>query len=103
MSTRDVILIDGEWRRPRTTEATAVICPSTEEVVGTVPDVGRDDIDDAVRAARRSFDGGSWPRLNAGERAAILEDALHRLEPHVDEIAELVTTEMGVPISIARQ
>ena len=100
---RNALMIDGRWVRPSRTEMTPVICPSTEEVIGAAPNADRDDVDAAVTAARRAFDDGAWPRLSAAERAEVLHRALTLIEPRLDEIAHLVTSEMGVPLTIAQQ
>jgi aldehyde dehydrogenase (NAD+) len=103
MPSRDELLIDGRWRASHSDELVDVICPSTEASIGHVPDADGDDVDDAVSAARRAFDDGPWPRMSVGDRNAVLEAALRRLESQVGDIASLVTSEMGVPISVANQ
>ncbi|GAB3273917.1 aldehyde dehydrogenase [Kineosporia babensis] len=101
---RTRFLIDGEWRRPLTpAPPIPVISPSLGQQIGVVPDAGAEDVDQAVRAARRSLDEGTWRRLSAAERADVLENAFKLLEPRLDEIAHLVTSEMGLPTSIAGQ
>lgn len=101
MTVREELLIDGEWRKPRSSVRTAVICPSTEDVIGEVPDAGAEDVDGAARAARRAFAEGAWRGLSTAERADVLERALQLLEPRLPEIGRLVTSEMGLPTSIA--
>jgi acyl-CoA reductase-like NAD-dependent aldehyde dehydrogenase len=95
--------IDGEFVESSSDATIDVICPSTEEVVGAAPDAGSADLDRACQAARRSFDRGEWRRLPMTERADLLDRALDLLQPRLDEIGITVTTEMGVPISIAGQ
>ncbi|BBZ05640.1 putative aldehyde dehydrogenase [Mycolicibacterium chitae] len=102
MTNREELLIDGQWRKPKSTERLSVISASTEEVIGSVSDAGGEDVDAAVTAARRSFDEGTWRRLGVDERAEILERALQILEPKLDEVANVVTSEMGLPTSIAQ-
>lgn len=101
MTHRDEILIDGQWRKPASSARISVISASTEEVIGSVPDAGAEDVDAAVRAARRSFDEGSWRALSVAERAEVLERALQILAPKLGEVATVVTSEMGLPTSIA--
>lgn len=57
------------------------------------------DADRAVAAARRAFDSGPWPRLAARERGEILQRFAALVEEHRDEIALLVSLEMGKPIA----
>ena len=101
MTVRDELLIDGEWRKPSSSVRIPVVSPATGEVIGEAPDADAEDVDAAVRAARRSFDEGGWRSLPVEERAAVLERALGLLEPRLDEIGRLVVAEMGLPISIA--
>jgi acyl-CoA reductase-like NAD-dependent aldehyde dehydrogenase len=100
---RDSIYMSSAWRSPRSHVRTEVISPSTEAVVGYAPDVNAADVDDAVQAARRAFDGGAWSGAPIAERIALLERARQAQEPKLGEIATLVSTEMGLPITTARQ
>jgi len=102
MSNREEILIDGQWCKPKSTARISVINASTEEVIGSVPDAGAEDVDAAVTAARRSFDRGEWRRLTVDDRAEVLERALQILEPKLGEVADVVTSEMGLPTTIAK-
>ena len=72
MKSYDRLFIGGEWVSPAGTGKIEVINPTTEEVVGTVPDATTADIDKAVAAARTAFDQGPWPKMAPAERAAIL-------------------------------
>ncbi|MEQ3549930.1 aldehyde dehydrogenase [Pseudonocardia nematodicida] len=98
---RDELLIDGEWRTSGSPDRIPVVSPATGEVIGAAPDANADDVDAAVRAARRSFDEGVWRLMPVAERADVLERALALLEPKLDEISRLVTAEMGLPSSFA--
>lgn len=101
MNVRDELLIDGEWRKPASSVRIPVVSPSTDEVIGEAPDANADDVDAAVRAARRSFDEGVWRLRSVAERAEVLERALGLIEPKLDEIGRLVTAEMGLPTAFA--
>ena len=59
------------------------------------------DADMAVEAARRAFDQGPWPRMAARERGEILFRLADLCEEHRDEIALLISLEMGKPIRAA--
>ncbi|MDX6552781.1 MAG: 4-guanidinobutyraldehyde dehydrogenase / NAD-dependent aldehyde dehydrogenase, partial [Gaiellales bacterium] len=58
----------------------------------------KDDVDDAVRAARAAFEGGDWPRLAPRERKNLLLGYADRIRAARDELAVLSTLEMGKPI-----
>jgi betaine-aldehyde dehydrogenase len=97
----DRLYIGGEWRAPAGTGVLEVISPSTEEVVGRVPEATTADIDAAVAAARTAFDSGPWARTEPGERAAVLTQLSKLLAGRIDEIAKLISTEAGSPISFS--
>jgi acyl-CoA reductase-like NAD-dependent aldehyde dehydrogenase len=96
------LYIGGEWAAPAAGGVIDVISPHTEQVVGGAPAAGPDDVDRAVAAARRAVDEGPWPGLEPAERI----DALRRLAALYGErrreMAELVTAEMGSPITFSR-
>ncbi|MER6976315.1 aldehyde dehydrogenase [Streptomyces carpinensis] len=100
---RDTLFIGGEWQKPTSLASLTVISPSTEQAVGQVPDAGASDVHAAVDAARRAFDQGPWRFLSVGKRAEVLERALTLLETRLEEIADLVTAEMGLPTAIAKR
>ena len=97
----DRLFIGGDWVAPEGTEKISVISPLTEEVVGRVPDGTEADIDKAVAAARTAFDRGPWPRMAPAERAAIVAKVGAQIMAEMNEIAEIITSEMGSPISFA--
>ncbi|WP_440712473.1 aldehyde dehydrogenase [Gordonia sp. FQ] len=97
----DKFFIDGQWVAPSSDQVFRVISPATEEVVATVPEGTVADIDRAVEAARRAFDTGPWPRMSLEERSAVLRRVAGLLGEHQADIAELVTTEMGCPITLS--
>ncbi|ADP81403.1 Aldehyde Dehydrogenase [Pseudofrankia inefficax] len=102
MITRDRLLIDGEWRTAKSSGRIPVTSPSTGLVIGEAPDATVDEINAAAMAARRSFDEGTWRLKSVEERAEVLDAAMTLLESNLDEIGRLVTSEMGLPTSIAQ-
>lgn len=101
MTVREELMIDGEWRRPNSSARLSVVSPSTDEVIGEAPDADAGDVDAAVRAARRAFGDGVWRGMPVAERAEVLERALSLLEPKLEEVGRLVTSQMGLPTTIA--
>lgn len=95
------LFIGGKWVDPSTDATIDVITPSTEELLGRMVDASAADVNAAVDSARATFDDGSWSSLDIGERAAIVERAADILDGQVDEIARLVTAEMGAPATVA--
>jgi aldehyde dehydrogenase (NAD+) len=93
--------IDGRWVDPIEAHEFKVINPATEEVAGVISMGGAADVDRAVAAARRAFEG--YSRTTAPERRALLERILARYKAHYDEIATAISDEMGAPMKLARE
>ena len=98
---RDSLFIDGDWAAPAGGELIEVISPHTEEVVATVPAGTAADIDAAVDAARRAFDEGPWPRMSPEERIEVVQTFSNLYAGRLEEMAGVITTEMGSPISFS--
>ncbi len=92
--------IDGAWVDPVAPKEFNVINPATEAVAGVISMGGAQDVDLAVAAARRAFDG--YSRTTPVERLALLERVLAAYKAHYDEIALAISTEMGAPITLAK-
>jgi aldehyde dehydrogenase (NAD+) len=102
MQVHDKLFIGGEWVDPAGTEVIEVISPHTEEVVGRVPEGTTADIDRAVQAARTAFDEGEWPRMAPEERIAAVERFSELYAARMMDMAQVITTEMGSPISFSQ-
>ena len=76
--------------------------PATNEPIGVVADGQPNDIDRAVRAARKAFDEGPWPRLAPEARAKLLRRIADLIEKHADEIADREILDTGVPVKQVR-
>ncbi|HEX8791147.1 MAG TPA: aldehyde dehydrogenase family protein [Polyangiaceae bacterium] len=100
MKAHDKIYIGGEWVAPSGKGAFDVIDASTEEVMGRVPAGDAADVDRAVKAARAAFDG--WSRTAPAERAAYLQKIQAGLGARMQEIAETVAREVGMPLSLSQ-
>jgi len=101
MRTFTKLPIGGRWVSPSSSATFDVISPHSEELVGRAPEAKEADIDRAVAAARQAFDSGPWPRLAAAERADAMARLLAALQKRADEMAVLITSEMGSPISFS--
>ena len=87
--------IDGRWVDAQDGGTFNVINPATEEVIGTAPDAGREEMRRAIEAARKAFDEGPWPQMSPRERARIIEQIADRLDARKEKLQELVTSEAG--------
>ena len=98
---RTTLFIDGDWAAPATGSTIQVVSPHSEQVVATVPEGSAADIDAAVAAARRAFDEGPWPRMTPEERIDVVQRFSNLYAGKLGEMAEVISTEMGAPISFA--
>ncbi|RZF30376.1 aldehyde dehydrogenase family protein [Paraburkholderia sp. UYCP14C] len=92
--------IDGEWVEPSGTARLAVIDPCTEESLGEVALGDTLDVDRAVAAARRAFIGFS--QTGVQERVALLERILSIYLQRYDEMAAIISREIGAPAQLSR-
>jgi aldehyde dehydrogenase (NAD+) len=77
--------------------------PATGGVIASIPHAGAEDVDAAVRAARRAFDDGPWTRkLSAAERGRRILALAELVEAHADELAEIESLDNGKPLKFAR-
>ncbi len=79
-----------------------MVSPHTQEVLAHAAAGSGPDVDAAVRAARTAFDEGPWPRLSHAERIAAVERLAGVYSTHIDDMADLITAEMGSPTSFSR-
>jgi aldehyde dehydrogenase (NAD+) len=89
------LFIGGAWRPPVSGETYQTINPATEEPSATVAKGDERDVDLAVAAARRAFDGGPWPRMTAAERGRIVWKLGDLITQNLDEMARLESLTTG--------
>jgi len=90
-----LLLIGGKWVPAKSGRTFETINPATEEVIASVAEAGQPDVDDAVKAARRAFEEGPWPRMQPFERAKLLTRFAELLEANAQELGELDTLDGG--------
>lgn len=98
---RDALYIGGTWAKPATDAVLEVVSPHSEEVVARVPEGSTADVDAAVAAARKAFDEGPWPRMAPSERIDVIQNLSGLYAARLGEMAEVISTEMGSPISFS--
>jgi len=94
-----LMLIDGTWSAAQDEQAWEHRHPATGEQVARFPIAGPADVDRAVRAARRAFDEGPWPRARATERIRVLRRAADLVREHGDELLGLQALDNSVPLT----
>lgn len=92
--------INGKWVEPISKDTLDVINPATEEVVETVAMGGADDVDVAVAAAKAAFE--TYSVTSKEERLALLDRIIAVYTRRADELADIVSQEMGAPLWLAQ-
>jgi aldehyde dehydrogenase (NAD+) len=98
----DQIFVGGRWQDATDGGRIDVVSPHTEKVIAHAAAGTGEDVDKAVRAARAAFDHGPWPHLSHADRITAIEKLAVVYSTHVDEMADLITAEMGSPSSFSR-
>jgi succinate-semialdehyde dehydrogenase/glutarate-semialdehyde dehydrogenase len=97
---QDTLLhIADTWRPGSTGVSIPVVNPATEEVIGTVAQASKDDLEEAVRAAKHGFK--QWRSVSAFDRSKVMRRASEILRDREDKIARLITMEQGKPLQEA--
>jgi phenylacetaldehyde dehydrogenase len=97
------LLIDGEWMEAASGARFETINPATEERLAEVAHGEREDIDRAVRAARKAFAHESeWRRMSPSARGKLIWRIGDLIEQHTDELAMLESLDNGKPVGVAR-
>lgn len=100
MPVHDRMYIDGQWVRADSDETLAVVNPYTEQEIARIPAGDAADVDRAVAAANNAFPG--WAATPVAERIAMLDAVAAGLSDRGDELAAVITSEVGTPITLAR-
>ena len=97
------LLIDGEWVEAASGKTFETLNPATEEVLAEVAHGQAEDIDRAVKAARKAFaDDSPWRRMNASDRGRLIWKISELIEENADELAMLESLDNGKPYHIAK-
>lgn len=94
------LFIDGAWQAPSGQGLAEVINPATEQVAGLVPLGDERDVARAVAAARQAF--GPWSRMSSSVRAGFIRALAQQLHARADEMAGVITAELGMPVQWCR-
>jgi aldehyde dehydrogenase (NAD+) len=90
--------IDGKWVASRSGDGIETRNPSDGKVIATLARGGIGEIDAAVAAARRAFEG-PWSRFTPAERHALVLRIYDLFERHAEELTMLETIDMGAPVA----
>jgi acyl-CoA reductase-like NAD-dependent aldehyde dehydrogenase len=102
LSAKRNLLIDGKWVAAKSGKTFPVYDPSTGAVMAQVAESDAADVDEAVKAARKAFEQGPWPRMSPSERGRILWKLADLIEKRTEEFATLESLDNGKPLAVAR-
>jgi aldehyde dehydrogenase (NAD+) len=95
------LFIDGKWTAPRSGQYFETVNPATEETLARVAHAGDEDVDRAVRAARKAYDK-YWRKMRPADRAKYIYRIAREITERSRELAVLETMDGGKPIKESR-
>jgi aldehyde dehydrogenase (NAD+) len=95
------LLIGGEWVQAKSGEEIETVNPATGQVIARLARGDKTDIDAAVTAARKAFQG-EWSNWTPHDRRRLLLRVHDLVEKHFEELALIDTLDMGAPIGRGR-
>src|SRR5579862_9038391 len=95
------LFIDGQWTEAASGKTFETPNPATGETLAHVAEGDAEDIDRAVRAARKAFDHGPWSRMTPSERGRIIWRIGDLILEHAQELAQLESLDNGKPYAVA--
>ena len=99
MENKKNFYINGKWVTPKSKEEIKVIDPATEENCAVITLGNKDDVNDAVNAAKKAYN--SWAFSSKEERIKLLEKLYENYKKRWADIANAITIEMGAPKDFA--
>jgi len=100
MIARDAIYVNGKWVPASGDGRIEVVNPATEQTIGSVHVGTKEDVNAAISAARSAF--SSWSKSSISDRQGYLYAISSAIADRGEEIAQLITSEVGTPINYSR-
>ena len=95
------LFINGKWQPASSGATIDIISPIDGKLITTAADAGSDDVDQAVAAARKVFDEGSWSKAAPAERKRVMHKIADLIQQHAMELAVLGVRDNGTEIGMA--
>jgi aldehyde dehydrogenase (NAD+) len=95
------LFIGGKWLDSVSGKTFPTVNPSTGDAICQVAEGDKADVDLAVKAARKAFEEGPWPRMSAAERGRLLNKLADAIETNREELAALESLDNGKPYTDA--
>ncbi len=96
------LLINNQWVDAESGKTFPTLNPSTGELICEVAEADKPDVERAVRAARKAFDGGPWRKMSGAERGRLMNRLADLIEANADDLARLESLDNGKPYNVAR-
>ena len=96
------LFINGQWVEAASGKTFETPNPATGDTLARIAEGEAEDIDRAVRAARKAFEEGPWSRMTASERGRIIWRIGDLILEHTDELAQLESLDNGKPYVVAQ-
>jgi phenylacetaldehyde dehydrogenase len=95
------LFINGQWTDAASGKTFETPNPATGGTLANIAEGDAEDIDRAVRAARKAFDDGPWGRITPSERGRIIWRIGDLILEHAEELAQLESLDNGKPYAVA--
>ena len=99
---RNRLLIDGKLVDAASGKTFPDYNPATGTILAQVAEADAEDVDRAVKAARRAFDEGPWSKMSPSDRGKLLWKLAALIEQNSEEFAEIESIDNGKPVGVAR-
>jgi len=96
------MFINNQWVDSASGKTFPTYNPATGEVLAKVAEGDREDINRAVKAARKAFESGPWADMTASERGRLIWKLGDLLEERTEEFAQIESLDNGKPLAVAR-
>jgi phenylacetaldehyde dehydrogenase len=96
------MLINNQWVNAASGKTFPTYNPATGEILAQVAEGDREDIERAVKAARKAFDQGPWRQMTAAERARLIWKLADLIDAHTEELGYLESLDNGKPLAVAK-
>ena len=96
------MFIDGKWVAAASGKTFPTYNPATGEILAQIAEGDREDINRAVKAARKAFESDAWADMPASQRGRLIWKLGDLIEEHLEEFAQLESLDNGKPLSVAR-
>ncbi|WAU75767.1 NAD-dependent succinate-semialdehyde dehydrogenase [Acinetobacter sp. LF10] len=92
--------VAGQWCDADNQQTSDIYNPATQEVIGTVPNMGKAEAERAIHVAVAGW--AAWKNKTAKDRSTILKKWFDLMVENADQLAFILTSEQGKPLAEAR-